>query len=85
MMVWRDRETGPVYPSIRISAFHWGKSWIRERVAPFVDRHGDQHRLADDNAGLAHLLVARIEDQVGKVLIEPPLGKRTQALVEATC
>ena len=50
--------------------------------AILVDRHRDQHRLADDNPGLAHLLVACIEDQVGKVLIEPPLGKGTQALVE---
>jgi hypothetical protein len=38
--------------------------------------------LADDDPGLAHLLVARVEDQTGVVLIEPPLSKRPQAVVE---
>ena len=50
--------------------------------AVFVDRHRDQHRLADDDPGLAHLLVACIEDQIGIVLAQPPLGKRPQTLVE---
>ena len=31
-----------------------------------VDADGDQHRLAHHHAALAHLLVARVEDEVGK-------------------
>jgi hypothetical protein len=31
-----------------------------------VDADRDQHRLADNHAGLAHPLVARIQDQIGE-------------------
>jgi hypothetical protein len=36
----------------------------RQDLAPaiLVDRHRHQDRLADDDSGLAHLLVARVED-----------------------
>ena len=47
-----------------------------------VDRHRDQHRLADDDPGLAYPLVARIQDQIGEGLAKPPLGKGPQSLVE---
>ena len=29
-----------------------------------VDRHRDQHRLAEDHPGLAHILVAHIENEI---------------------
>jgi hypothetical protein len=48
-----------------------------------VDADRDQHRLAHDDAGFAHLLVAGIEDEVGKRLLKRALGKRLQALVQA--
>ena len=35
-----------------------------------VDPDGDQHRLAHDHAGLAHLLIVSVEDQVSKRLGE---------------
>ena len=50
--------------------------------AILVDSHRHQHRLADNDPGLTHPLVARVEDQIGITLIEPSLGKRLQALVK---
>ena len=35
-----------------------------------INAHRDQHRLAHDNAGLAHLLITGVEDQVGKGLLK---------------
>src|SRR5690606_3663405 len=40
-------------------------------------------RLAGDDAVLAHLLVASIEDQVGECLVETAAGKGSQTIVEA--
>jgi hypothetical protein len=47
-----------------------------------VDAHRDQHRLAHDDASLAHLLVAGIEDEIGKGLVKRAFGKSLQALVQ---
>src|SRR5438094_4941304 len=55
-----------------------------EDLAPAVpvDADRDQHRLADHDAALAHLLVAGIDDEIGKGLIKPPAGKGGQARIE---
>lgn len=42
----------------------------------------DQHRLAHDNTGFTHLLVARIEDEVRKRLLKGAPGKGSEALVQ---
>src|SRR5690606_9577091 len=57
----------------------------REDLAPAVpvDTDRDQHCLAGDDAVLAHLLVASIEDQVGECLVETAAGKGSQTIVEA--
>ena len=47
-----------------------------------VDADGDQHRLAHHHAALAHLLVARVEDEVGKGLFEGASGKGLEAFVQ---
>src|SRR4051812_49207827 len=54
----------------------------RERPAPSlpVDPDRDLHRPAADGAGLAHLLVAGVEDQVGERLPEPPPGEGGEPL-----
>ena len=39
-----------------------------------IDADRDQHRLAGDDTRLAHLLIARIEDQVGERLVQPARG-----------
>jgi hypothetical protein len=50
--------------------------------AVLVNRHRHKHRLADDDPGLAHFLIARIQDQIPVALAQPPLGKGLQALIE---
>jgi hypothetical protein len=47
-----------------------------------IDTDGDQHRLAGDDAGLANLLVTRVQDQIGERLAQPAAGELGQALVE---
>ena len=56
-----------------------------EDLAPSVpvDADRDQHRLAHDHAALAHLLIASLEDEVGKGLFEGARGKSFEALVQA--
>ena len=48
-----------------------------------VDSDGDQHGLAHDHAAIAHLLIARVEDEVRKGLGEGAVGKGVEALVQA--
>ncbi len=47
-----------------------------------IDTDGDQYRLAHHHAGLAHLLVAGVEDEVGEGLSERATGKGGEALVQ---
>jgi hypothetical protein len=56
----------------------------RQNLPPSVpvDANGDQHRLAHHDAGLAHLLIAGIEDQVSKGLLKRAFGKGLQAFVQ---
>ena len=56
----------PAGPALR-SALAVGE-FDRQHLAAAVpiDPDRDQHRLAGDHAGLAHPLVARVEDQIGK-------------------
>jgi hypothetical protein len=46
-----------------------------------VDADRDQHGLAHDDARLAHLLIARVEDEIRKGLAAGALGKGLEALV----
>ena len=48
-----------------------------------VDADGDQHRLAHDDAALAHLLITRVEDEGRKGLGEGARGKGFEAFVQA--
>src|SRR5208282_1622598 len=48
-----------------------------------VDPDRDQHRLARDHAALAHLLITRVEDEVGERLAKGASGKGVEALVQA--
>jgi len=48
-----------------------------------VDSDGDQHGLAHDHAALAHLLIARVKDEVRKGLGEGAGGKGFEAFVQA--
>src|SRR6516165_4936286 len=54
-------ELAPARPALAVGKLD------REDLPPtvLVDRHRNQHGLADDDPGLAHLLVARVKDQVG--------------------
>jgi hypothetical protein len=56
----------------------------RQDAAPAIPADADrqQHRLAADHTGLAHALVAGIDDQIGAGLLEPAVGKLGQTLVE---
>jgi hypothetical protein len=47
-----------------------------------ADADRQQHRLIADHPGLAHALIARIQDQVGIGLFEPPAGELGQLIVE---
>ena len=47
-----------------------------------VDAHRDEDRLGDDYPRLAHPLVAGIEDEVGEVLRQAPLGEGLEARVQ---
>lgn len=47
-----------------------------------VDADRDQHRLAHDDAGFTHLLIARVEDEVRKRLLKRVPGKGGEALVQ---
>src|SRR6202011_6340326 len=64
-------EITPARPALAIGQLD------RQDLTPaiLINRHRNQHCLADDDPGLAHLLVARVEDQIGVALGEPPLGK----------
>jgi hypothetical protein len=55
----------------------------RQGSAPaiLVDRHRNKNGLAGDD--LAHLFVARVEDQIGVALVEPPPGKRVQSRIKS--
>ena len=50
-----------------------------------VDADGDQHRLARHHAALAHLLIASVEDEVGKGLGEGALGKGRRGFRPGAC
>ena len=56
-----------------------------EHVAAALEVDADRHeyRLAGDHAGLPDLLVARVEDQVGEGLLQPPTGEGGKLGVEA--
>jgi hypothetical protein len=58
-----------------------------EDLAPTfaIDRHRDQHRLADADTSLTDLLVARIEDQIGERLIQTSSGKTPSRRRPMTC
>ena len=67
-----ERQVAPARPALPI-----GQIDAEDLPPPVtVDRHRDQHRLADDHPGLADFLVACVEDEVRERLFEPPLGKR---------
>ncbi|BCH05295.1 hypothetical protein MesoLj131b_72940 (plasmid) [Mesorhizobium sp. 131-2-5] len=74
----RDEEVPPGRAAFAIGHLHG-----QDLAPPIpVDADCDQHRLAHDDAGFAHLLVAGIEDKVGKGLLKRALGKGLQALVQ---
>src|SRR5262249_29425213 len=56
-----------------------------QHAAPAVkaDADGDQHGLAADHPRLAHTFVTGVEDEIGKDLAEPPVGKLRQLLVQS--
>ena len=66
-----EQEVAPARPALPVGELD------PQHAAPAIlaDRHRDQHRLAADDPGLAHPLVARVEDQIGIVLLEPPAGE----------
>ena len=47
-----------------------------------VDADRDQHRLAGDHAGLAHPLIARVEDQIGEGFGQGAAGKLCQTRIQ---
>ena len=65
------------------SALAIGDLDCQDLAAPVpVDADGDQDCLAQDNAALAHLLITRVQDEVGEGLFEGALGKGLEALVQ---
>src|SRR5579884_449342 len=72
------QEIAPARPALAV------RQLDRQDLAPavLVNRHRHQHSLADNDPGLAHLLVARIQDQIGIALVEPAFCERLQTLVE---
>jgi hypothetical protein len=75
----RQQEVLPRRPALTVGHLH------AEDLAPAVpvDADRDQHCLAGDDAVLAHLLVASIEDQVGERFVEATAGKGGETIVEA--
>jgi Transposase domain (DUF772) len=73
-----DEEVLPGRAALAIGHLH------RQDLAPPipVDADCDQHRLAHDDAGFAHLLVAGVEDEVGERRLKRAFGKGLQALVQ---
>jgi len=74
----RQEKVAPARPALAVSEID------AKDLAPAlaVDCHRDQHRLANDHPGLTHPLVAGVEDQIRKGLVQPPMGKGAQGLVE---
>ena len=56
--------------------------WRRIIEAVPVDADRDQHGLADDHAGFAHPLVARVEDQIGEGFGQRTAGELCQARIQ---
>jgi hypothetical protein len=59
----------------------------REQLTPAfpVDANRDQDGLARDDARLTHLLVTRIENEIGKRLLQPALTKSLAELSALAC
>ena len=55
-----------------------------EHLAPSlpINADGHQHRSGADDSVLAHLLIARVEDQVGILALQFPTGKAPEFLVQ---
>lgn len=74
----RDKKILPGRTALAIGHLH-----CQDLAPPVpVDADSDQHRLAHDDAGLTHLLIARIEDEVRKRLLKGAPGKGSEALVQ---
>jgi hypothetical protein len=64
------KKLGPARPALAVSELD------RQDLAPaiLVDRHPNKNGLAGDDPGFAYLFVARVEDQIGVALVDPPPG-----------
>jgi pimeloyl-ACP methyl ester carboxylesterase len=47
-----------------------------------VDADRDQHRLARNNPVIPHLLIAGVQDQIGKRFLQPALAERLQRCIQ---
>ncbi len=47
-----------------------------------MDTDGNEHRLGADDAGLPHLLVAGIKDEIGVGFLQAPLGEGSEGGIE---
>ena len=66
---------------LRLSAGEFDAEDVAAAVP--ADADGDQHRLRADDAAVAHLLVAGVEDEVRHRFVELALGEGGERLVEA--
>ena len=73
-----EQEIAPARPALAVGELD------RQHLAAAVpvDADRDQHRLAGDHAGLAHPLIARVEDQIGEGFGQGPPGKLRQARIQ---
>ena len=73
-----QQEIAPARSALAVGEFD------RQHLAAAVpiDPDRDQDRLAGDHAGLAHPLVARVQDHIGKRLGQRTPGKLRQAGIE---
>src|ERR1700732_331112 len=79
-----EQEIAPARPALAVGELD--RQHLTAAVPVDADR--DQHRLAGDHAGLAHPLIARVEDQIGEGFGQGATGKlrqtRIQPLVHCT-
>jgi hypothetical protein len=79
-----EQEIAPARPALAVGELD--RQYLAAAVPVDADR--DQHRLAGDHAGLAHPLIARVEDQIGEGFGQGATGKlrqtRIQPLVHCT-